>query len=62
MSYLGQCNVKTAQKVRGLKGGFVPKTFQGLNFIYSGHLNGQYIFGLFARETNLKKKHSVILT
>ena len=37
-------------------GGFVPKTFQGLN---SGNLDGRYIFCSFARETDFKKKYSV---
>ncbi len=45
-------------KVARFEGGFIPKTFHGLHFLFSGEF-GQYFFELFACETNLKKKHSV---
>ena len=37
------------------EGGFIPETFHGLQFLFSGDSFGQYIFELFACETNLKK-------
>ena len=40
-----------AQKFRGL---FIPKTFQGPHFLFSGELI--WLIELFARETNLEKK------
>ena len=50
-----------AKKWPGLRvvTGFIPKTFQALHFFFLGDSFGRYIFELFARETNLKKKRSV---
>ena len=49
-------------KKRGVWGWFIPKTFQGLHFLFSGELIWLiYIFELFACETNLQKKRSVFL-
>ena len=72
MSFLSQCNVEAAShpglqglscsKVARFEGGFITKTFQGLHFLFSGGLVGQYIFEQFAHETNLKKKRSVSMS
>ena len=49
-------------KVQGFEGGFIPKNlFQGYIFCFLEDLFGCYIFEQYARETNLKKKRSVIL-
>ena len=39
--------------------GFCFKTFQALIIYLVGNLFGQYVFELFASETNLRKKHTV---
>ena len=50
-----------AQKWRGLRVVLFTKRFKGYIFCFLGDLVGRYIFEQFARETNLKKKHSVTL-
>jgi hypothetical protein len=49
------------QKWRGLRVVLCQKLFKGYMFCFLDHSVGQYIFKLFARETNLKKKRSVKL-
>ena len=71
MSILGWCNVETVSppgfqglscsKVQGFEDGFFQKLFKGYIFCFLGHLVDGQLFELFARETNLKKKRSVIL-
>ena len=70
MSFLGRCNVETVScpgfyglscsKLEGFEVGVFQKLFNGYIFCFLGHLVGGYIFELFARETNLKKKRNVI--
>ena len=48
-----------AQKSRGLRVVLFQKLFKAYIFCFLGHSVGRYIFELFTRETNLKKKHSV---
>jgi hypothetical protein len=48
-----------AQKSRGLRVVLFQKLFKGYIFGFLGHSVGRYVFKLFARETNLKKKRSV---
>ena len=50
-----------AQKSRGLRVELSQKLFKGYIFCFLGHSVGRYVFELFAFETNLKKKHSVML-
>ena len=50
-----------AQKWPVLRVVLFQKLFKGYIFCFLGHSVGRYIFELFARETNLKKKHSVSL-
>ena len=47
------------QKPQGLRV-VCSKKFQWLFFCFLGHLVGGQLFDLFARETNLKKKSSVM--
>ena len=71
MSFLGRCNVEvvsppgfqglSCSKVEGFEGGLFQKLFKGYIFCFLGHSVGRYVFELFAFETNLKKKHSVML-
>jgi hypothetical protein len=49
-----------AQKLRGLRVILFKKLWKGYIFCFLGYSVGQYVFELFARETNLKKKHSVM--
>ena len=51
-----------AQKSRGLRVDLFQKLFKGYIFCFLVHSVDRYVFELFARETNLKKKHSVILS
>ena len=48
-----------AQKSRGLMVVLLQKLFKGYIFCFLVHSVGGYVFELFARETNLKKKRSV---
>ena len=47
------------QKLRGLRVVLDQKLFKTYIFCFLEHSFGRYIFELFARETNLKKKRSV---
>ena len=48
------------QKVEGFEGGLFQKLFKGYIFCLLGNSFGQLIFELFAHETNLEKKRSVM--
>ena len=71
MSFLVQCNVETAMlpgiqglscsKDEGFEGSLFQKLFKGYIFCFLGVSIGRYVFEQFARETNLKKKRSVVL-
>ena len=50
-----------AQKSRGLRVVLFQKLFQGYIFCFLGDSFGRCIFEQYARETNLKKKRSVVL-
>ena len=51
-----------AENWPGLRVALLQKLFKGYIFCFPGDPFGQYIFELFARETNLKKKRSVRVT
>ena len=71
MSFLDQCDVEAASlpgiyslscsKVKGFEVLF-QKLFKGYIFCFLGLSIGWYVFEQFARETNLKKKRSVLLS
>ena len=73
MSFLDQCNVETTvsplglqglscSKVTGFEGGLFQTLFKGHIFCFLVISFGRQIFELFARETILEKKRSVILS
>ena len=49
-------------KVEGFEGSLIQKLFKGYIFCFLGVSIGRYVFEQFVRETNLKKKRSVILS
>ena len=48
-----------SQKWLGFRVVVFQKLFKGYNFWFRGDSFGRYIFELFARETNVRKKRSV---
>ena len=58
-SHVRASRASPAQKWRGLRVVLFQKLFKGYILCFLGNSFGQYVFKLFAYETNLKKKRSV---
>ena len=60
-SHVRASRASPAQESKGFEGGLYQKLFKGYIFCFLSHLVGGQLFEQFAKETNLKKKRSVIL-